>query len=98
MPNPHNPAQGSAGHGARRSGTSGKRSCTKGRPRRRGESALGTDALALREARAFAAAVPGLQRAQDQGEADLQRIVEAARVEAGQCGDLVEAIAERVAM
>ena len=38
------------------------------------------------------------QRAQEQREADLDRVVEGARVEPGQRGDLVQAVAERVAV
>src|SRR5438034_390809 len=45
---------------------------------------------------ATSASVP--QRAQEQRQADLDRVVEGARVEPGQRGDLVQAVAERVAV
>ena len=40
----------------------------------------------------------GLERAENKGQPDLHGIVKAARIEAGERGDLVEPVAQRVAV
>lgn len=40
----------------------------------------------------------GMEGAEDEGEPDQQRVVEAARLKANQGDDLVEAVSERIAM